>query len=139
MVFYGDELSRPAGPRHSCPGTEWPGGAVPVTAFILAAAGLVLVMTPELALFYGGLHGAICLGIFVGTAVNADGVDGLLAGNPGRFFLQVLGAVVVSGYAFVVSWVIFKVLDATIGLRLTDEAEVAGLDSTEHSETAYNS
>jgi len=87
----------------------------------------------------GGLLGTLCLGIFASTAVNPGGVDGLLAGNPGQFFRQVFGAVVVSGYAFGISWVIFKVLDATIGLRLTDEAEVAGLDSTEHSETAYNS
>jgi Amt family ammonium transporter len=86
----------------------------------------------------GGLLGTLCLGIFASTAVNPGGVDGLLAGNPSQFLRQVFGAVVVSGYAFGISWVIFKVLDATIGLRLTDEAEVAGLDSTEHSETAYN-
>jgi Amt family ammonium transporter len=86
----------------------------------------------------GGLLGTLCLGIFASTAVNPGGVDGLLAGNPGQFLRQVFGAVVVSGYAFGISWVIFKVLDSTIGLRLTDEAEVAGLDSTEHSETAYN-
>jgi len=96
------------------------------TAFILASAGLVLLMTPGLALFYAGM------------AVNPGGVDGLFAGNPGQLLTQIFGAVVVCVYAFTVSWVIFKVIQSTIGLRLTDEAEVAGMDSTEHSETAYN-
>ncbi len=86
----------------------------------------------------GGLLGTLCLGVFAGTAVNPGGVDGLLAGNPGQLGLQAVGAVVVSVYAFAVSWVIFKAVDATVGLRLTDEAEVAGMDSTEHSESAYN-
>lgn len=86
----------------------------------------------------GGVLGTICLGIFASKAVNPGGVDGLLAGNPAQLFIQFKGVVVVSIYAFVVSWVIFKVIDMLIGLRLADEAEVAGLDSTEHSETAYN-
>ena len=86
----------------------------------------------------GGLLGTLCLGIFASTAVNPGGVDGLLAGNPWQFFVQLKGAVVVSVYAFVVSWGIFKIIDAGMGLRLSDEAEVAGLDSSEHSETAYN-
>ena len=86
----------------------------------------------------GGLLGTLCLGIFASTAVNPGGADGLLAGNPNQLFIQLKGAVIVSMYAFVVSWLIFKVIGATIGLRLPEEDEVAGLDSTEHSETAYN-
>ncbi len=86
----------------------------------------------------GGLLGTICLGLFATTAVNPGGVDGLLAGNPGQLVAQIIGAVVVSVYAFGVSWCIFKVIEATVGLRLSDESEVAGMDSTEHSETAYN-
>jgi Amt family ammonium transporter len=86
----------------------------------------------------GGLLGTISLGLFATTAVNPGGVDGLFAGNPGQLVAQIIGAVVVSVYAFGVSWCIFKVINATIGLRLSDESEVAGLDSTEHSETAYN-
>ena len=86
----------------------------------------------------GGLLGTLCLGIFASTAVNPGGADGLLAGNPNQLFIQLKGAVVVSVYAFVVSWLIFKAIGATIGLRLPEEGEVAGLDSTEHSETAYN-
>jgi Amt family ammonium transporter len=86
----------------------------------------------------GGLLGTLCLGVFASTAVNPGGVDGLLAGNPGQLFVQLKGAVIVSVYAFVVSWIIFKGIDAVTGLRLPEEDEVAGMDSTQHSETAYN-
>ncbi|MDR3542746.1 MAG: ammonium transporter [Desulfocapsaceae bacterium] len=86
----------------------------------------------------GGAIGTLCLGIFAAKAVNPGGVDGLLAGSSAQFFKQAIGVVVVGVYTFVVSWVLFKIIHTVFGLRLTDEAEVIGMDSTEHSETAYN-
>ena len=86
----------------------------------------------------GGLVGTICLGIFASTKVNPAGVDGLLYGNAGQLVKQLVGIVAVVGYTFVVSWVLFKVIHSVMGLRLEEEAEVQGLDSAEHSETAYN-
>ena len=86
----------------------------------------------------GGMIGTLCLGIFASTQVNPGGVDGLLAGNSAQLGKQALGVVVVGGYAFIVSWLLFKVVHAVLGMRLSDEAEVQGMDSTEHSETAYN-
>ena len=86
----------------------------------------------------GGLLGTLCVGVFASTAVNPGGADGLFAGNPAQLFIQLKGALIVSVYAFIVSWIIFKVIHATIGMRLADENEISGLDSTEHSETAYN-
>ncbi len=86
----------------------------------------------------GGLAGTLCLGIFASTAVNPGGVDGLLAGNPGQLITQIKGILIVGIYTFIVSWVLFKVIHVTMGLRVSDDAEVQGLDSTEHSETAYN-
>jgi ammonium transporter, Amt family len=82
--------------------------------------------------------GTLCLGIFASTQVNPGGVDGLLAGNAAQIVKQAIGIVVVGGYTLVVSWILLKVIDAVMGLRLTEEAEVVGLDSVEHSETAYN-
>jgi Amt family ammonium transporter len=70
--------------------------------------------------------------------VNPGGVDGLFFGNSSQVGKQLLGVVVVAGYAFVVSWILFKVIHGTLGMRLPDDAEVEGMDSTEHSETAYN-
>ena len=86
----------------------------------------------------GGIIGTISLGVFASTAVNPGGADGLLAGNPGFLGTQVFGVLVVAVYAFIISWVLLKVVDAVIGLRLTDESEVQGLDLSEHSETAYS-
>jgi Amt family ammonium transporter len=46
--------------------------------------------------------------------------------------------VVVVSYTFVISWILFKVIHGTLGMRMQEDAEVQGMDSTEHSETAYN-
>jgi len=86
----------------------------------------------------GGIIGTICLGIFASRLVNPGGADGLLAGNPGFLGTQVFGVVVVAIYAFSLSWVLLKVVDVTMGLRLASDAEVSGLDISEHSETAYS-
>lgn len=77
-------------------------------------------------------------GLFASKAVNPCGVDGLLAGNPDQLFIQIKGIVIVGVYTFVVSWVLFKLLNGIMGSQLTEDAEVQGLDSTEHSETVYN-
>ncbi|MDO8947102.1 MAG: ammonium transporter [Desulfocapsaceae bacterium] len=86
----------------------------------------------------GGVVGTLCLGIFASTQVNPAGVDGLLAGNSAQLVKQAIGVLVVGGYTLVVSWILLKVIDSVMGLRLTEEDEVTGLDSVEHSETAYN-
>lgn len=86
----------------------------------------------------GGVIGTICLGLFATKAANPSGADGLFAGNPAFFGTQIFGVMVVGVYAFVVSWILFKCIDATMGLRLSAENEVTGLDLSEHSETAYN-
>ncbi|MGB5684951.1 MAG: ammonium transporter [Candidatus Electrothrix sp.] len=86
----------------------------------------------------GGLVGSLLLGVFASKAVNPGGADGLLTGNISQLLSQVMGVVVVGLYAFVVSWVLIKVLHTTMGMRLTEENEEQGMDYTEHSETAYN-
>ena len=86
----------------------------------------------------GGILGTLCLGIFASKKVNPGGVDGLLAGNPVQLYYQVVGIAAVVVYAFAVSWVLFKVIHSVMGMRLFEDAEVEGMDSAEHSETAYN-
>lgn len=86
----------------------------------------------------GGIIGTLCLGIFASTTVNPGGVDGLLAGNAAQLGKQAFGVVVVGGYTLVVSWILLKIIHSTMGLRVDEDAEVVGLDSTEHTETAYN-
>jgi Amt family ammonium transporter len=85
----------------------------------------------------GGTWGALATGLFATTTVNPAGADGLLYGNPTQLWNQIVGILAAWGLGFVATWIILKVLDATIGLRVSDEEEVAGLDLTQHSETAY--
>ena len=86
----------------------------------------------------GGVWGALATGLFASKLVNSAGADGLFYGNPGQFVIQVIAVVATLVFSFVVSYILFKILDATMGLRVTPEDEVAGLDITEHQETGYS-
>ncbi|MCX6020521.1 MAG: ammonium transporter, partial [Chloroflexi bacterium] len=85
----------------------------------------------------GGIWGALATGIFATVAVNAAGGDGLLAGNPQLLVTQLIAIVASGGYAFIMTVVLLKVLDATMGLRVTAAEELAGLDISMHGEIAY--
>jgi Amt family ammonium transporter len=69
--------------------------------------------------------------------VNAAGGDGLFFGNPGQLWTQVVAVAATFALAIVGTWVILKVVDALVGLRVSEEDEVIGLDLSQHSETAY--
>jgi Amt family ammonium transporter len=86
----------------------------------------------------GGVVGTLLLGIFASKTVNPGGVNGLLAGSSAQLISQIIGVVVVGVYAFVVSWILVKILHSTMGMRLVEENEVQGMDYTEHAEAAYN-
>ncbi|MBM4300704.1 MAG: ammonium transporter [Deltaproteobacteria bacterium] len=86
----------------------------------------------------GGVWGALATGLFASKLVNSAGADGLFYGNPGQFLIQVIAVVVTMAFSFIVSYILFKILDATMGLRVSAEDEVAGLDITEHQETGYS-
>nr|HID59574.1 ammonium transporter [Desulfobacterales bacterium] len=85
----------------------------------------------------GGIWGAVATGFFASKTVNPNGANGLFFGNPGQLWVQFISVLVTSVFAFVMTVIIFKVLDWTIGLRVSDEDEIRGLDITQHSETAY--
>jgi Amt family ammonium transporter len=85
----------------------------------------------------GGTTGAILTGVFATTAINAAGRNGLLYGNPNQVVIQ-LAAVLAAGlFSFGASFVILKVTDAVVGLRVDEETEIRGLDLSEHSEEGY--
>lgn len=81
----------------------------------------------------GGFFGAIATGIFCTAAIG--GVDGLLYGNAGQFFIQVIDAVAAMAYAFVVTYVLALIIDKTIGLRVDEDWEYVGLDISQHGES----
>lgn len=85
----------------------------------------------------GGIWGALATGLFAQTAINPAGADGLFYGNPGQLLKQAVAVVAVVTFTAVVTWIILKVIDVTIGLRVPEQEEVLGLDSTTHGEVAY--
>ena len=85
----------------------------------------------------GGLWGALATGLFASTVWNSSGADGLFFGNPKLFAVQAYGAFATIIYSMVVTFIILKIIDAIVGLRVDAEAEVRGLDLAEHSEAGY--
>lgn len=85
----------------------------------------------------GGTVGAILTGIFATTAVNSAGKDGLLFGNPGLMITQIIAIAIAYIFAAVGTFIILKILQATVGLRPKPEAEVQGMDINEHGEEGY--
>lgn len=86
----------------------------------------------------GGLWGALATGLFATTAVNAAGKDGLFFGNPQLLGIQAMDALTTIAYSVVVTFIILKVVDLVIGLRVSEEEEEQGLDLTQHSEIGYS-
>ena len=82
-----------------------------------------------------GVHGIS--GIWGTLATGLFAANGLLAGNSKQFFVQLIAVVVTVAYAFVGTFIIFKLVDVVIGVRASEEQEAIGLDLTEHNERAY--
>jgi len=85
----------------------------------------------------GGILGTIGAGLFAQKAINAAGADGLFFGNPRQLLIQLMAIAVVAAFSFVVSLVLLKAIDWTIGLRVSDEEELMGLDLSQHEENGY--
>ncbi|MHB8139449.1 MAG: ammonium transporter [Smithellaceae bacterium] len=85
----------------------------------------------------GGTVGTVLTGIFAQKAINAAGADGLLFGNIHQFLVQGLMIVVTVVFAVVMTFIIFKIVDAIIGMRVEEKNEIVGLDLTQQSEAAY--
>ncbi len=85
----------------------------------------------------GGLWGALATGLFASTAINPGGADGLFFGNPGLFVIQAMDAGSTIIYSLIMTFIILKVIDLLVGLRVSRDDEVQGLDLTQHSEIGY--
>lgn len=86
----------------------------------------------------GGMLGMLATGLFATIAVNAGGSNGLFYGNPRQLTVQALAVGVIFIYSFVATYGILKFLEKTMGLRVTDDQEVMGLDLSQHGEAGYN-
>jgi Amt family ammonium transporter len=82
----------------------------------------------------GGIVGMLLTGIFASKTVNPAGADGWFYGNPAFFFTQLKGVLIVVVFSFLVSFVIFKLVNLIQPIRVTSEEEEAGLDASQHNE-----
>jgi len=85
----------------------------------------------------GGTIGAILTGVFADPAINEAG-KGLLYGNPSQLLTQLIAVVVTFVYSGIMTFVIFMIIKAVIGVRVDAEDQSVGLDESQHGERAYN-
>ena len=126
------------------------GGAAPIIIGLVAGAVCYLALTLKTRFnlddsldviavhLVGGIIGALLLGLFADTKVNSLGFDGVLFGGGSKLLVNQLiaiGATFV--FSFAITWAAAKIIDATIGLRVSAEDELVGLDQSQHAESAY--
>jgi len=85
----------------------------------------------------GGTWGALATGLFASKAVNPDGADGLFFGNPGQLGIQAIAVLATWVFAFVGTFILLKIVDAIMGLRVSTDEEQVGIDLSQHDENAY--
>ena len=126
------------------------GGMAPIFIGLIAGAVCYLALTLKTRFNFddsldviavhlvGGILGALLLGFFSDTKVNSLGFDGVLFGGGSKLLVNQLIAIGATfAFSFIVTWVVAKILDATIGLRVSAEDELVGLDQSQHAESAY--
>ena len=85
----------------------------------------------------GGIWGALATGLFATKSVNSAGADGLFYGNPMQFVIQLKAVLVTVVYSAVMTFVLLKLVDMVLGLRVSAQQERIGLDLTQHRESSY--
>ena len=85
----------------------------------------------------GGTWGAIATGLFATVAINSGAANGLFYGNPRQLLVQLLAVAASWAYSAACTFVILKIVDRFVNLRVEEEEEVLGLDLSQHGEPAY--
>ena len=85
----------------------------------------------------GGILGTLATGLLAQKILNPGGADGLFFGSGNMLISQVIAVSVTAIYSFVITVIILKVIDWTIGLRVDEDAEFEGLDISQHGESGY--
>ena len=84
------------------------------------------------------IWGTLAAGLFATVTVNTGGANGLFFGNPNQFGIQMIAVIVTIAFSFGVTYVLAKVLDMSIGLRVSPMEEEVGLDISSHGERSYS-
>lgn len=85
----------------------------------------------------GGILGTIGAGFFASKVINPAGADGLIFGNPHQLLVQGISILTAMVYSFAVTFLLLKLLDLAMGLRVSEEDEMVGLDLSQHEESGY--
>lgn len=85
-----------------------------------------------------GVFGILATGLFVSNAINAVGGDGLFFGDAAQLGVQAVMVAAMAMFSTVGTWIILRLVDAVVGLRVTPEDEATGLDLSRHNERAYS-
>ena len=85
----------------------------------------------------GGILGTFATGLFAQTLINPSGNNGLFFGNQKLLFYQMIAILITAAYSFIMTAIILKTLDKTLGLRVDEESEASGLDISQHGESGY--
>ncbi len=85
----------------------------------------------------GGAWGALATGLFATKMVNDSGANGLFYGNPSQLLVQAVAVTAAVAFAYGMTFGIARLLDAFVGLRVSENEEEVGLDISEHGERAY--
>ncbi len=85
----------------------------------------------------GGTWGALATGLFATVAINTAGANGLVFGNPQQLLTQAIAVAATWIYAALMTAIIVKVIDVTVGMRVREHEEALGLDASQHGEIAY--
>lgn len=84
----------------------------------------------------GSFWGVVAVGIFASKGINAAGANGWFYGNINQLWIQIFAACLVAGFSFIVTYVIARVMDGLVGLRVKENEELVGLDISQHAESA---
>jgi Amt family ammonium transporter len=86
----------------------------------------------------GGIVGAFLTGVFANAAVNPAGANGLFKNNGAQLVNQIVAVLATISYSSIGTFILLKIVDAAVGLRISKEDELEGLDLSQHREVGYN-
>jgi len=86
----------------------------------------------------GGTWGALATGLFANTAINPAGANGLFYGNPKLLGIQLIAIAATAAFSMIGTFILIKLVDAVMGIRVPDHEEAIGLDLTQHGEAGYH-
>jgi ammonium transporter, Amt family len=85
----------------------------------------------------GGIWGALATGLWANKEINSAGANGAFYGNPAQFMIQLKATLITIVYSAVVTFVLLKIVDLVMGIKVSEQDERIGLDLTQHREAGY--